>query len=33
MMVMELNYSHSGNLTNTFTHWQLDESNQMKVFK
>jgi len=33
MMAIELNYSKSGNLTNTFTHWQWDDSNQTKVFK
>jgi len=33
MMVLELNYSNSGNLTETFTHWQLDDSNQTIEFK
>ena len=33
MMAIELNYSNSGNLTNTFTDWQLEDSNQTKVFK
>ena len=28
-----INYSNSGNLAKTFTHWQLDYSNQMTVFK
>jgi len=32
-MVTELNYSNSGNLKETFTHWQLDDSNQTTVFK
>jgi len=32
-MAIELNYSNSGNLTKTFTHWQLDDSNQAIVFK
>jgi len=27
MMEVELNYSNSGNLAKTFTHWQLDDSN------
>jgi len=33
IMVTELNYSNSGNLKETFTHWQLDDSNQTTVFK
>jgi len=33
MMATELNYSNSGNLTKTFTHWQLDANNQTIVFK
>jgi len=29
----ELNSSNSGNLTKTFTHWQLDDTNQTIVLK
>jgi len=32
-MAIELNYSNSGNPTKTFTHWKLDDRNQMIVFK
>jgi len=31
MIVIELNYSNSGNLTKT--HWKLDDSNQTILFK
>jgi len=31
--VIELNSSNSGNLTKTFTHWQLDDTNQTIVLK
>jgi hypothetical protein len=33
MTPTELNYSNSGNLTKTFTYWQLDDSNQTTVFE
>jgi len=34
MMAMELNYSNGGKLKEkTFTHWQMDDSNQTTVFK
>jgi len=33
-MAMELNYSNGGKLKEkTFTHWQMDDSNQTTVFK
>jgi len=32
-MMIEFNYAKRDNQTKTFTQWQMDDSNQMTVFK